>query len=550
MNRTAIYARYSTQMQRQASIEDQVRLCQERAEREGWTVGEVFSDMAISGATMLRPGLQALLERAARGEVDRVLAEALDRLSRDQADTATLFKKLSFHGVQIVTLAEGEITELHVGLKGTMNQLFLKDLAAKTRRGLRGRVEAGRSGGGNSYGYDVVRRLDSHGEVVTGERVINPDQAAIIRRIFHEFADGLSPKMIARRLNAECIPGPRGIAWRDTAIRGHRARGTGFLNNELYIGRLVWNRMRYVKDPETGRRVSRQNPREEWITTDVPDLRIVDDGLWDRVKRRQGEIDDTPRVQAIRASRFWDRKRQVHLLTGLLRCGSCGGGFAAVGKDYLACSAARKLGTCDQGRGYRRSELEETVLTLLRERLMQPDAVAQFIAEYSTAVNAGRASAAASRARLEQERTQIVRRLDGLYDAIADGLRTSGLKEKLEELEGRRATLDEQLAAPPPAPVRLHPNLSAIYRRKVEELGKTLADPEIRPMAIEAIRGLIRSATIEEREGHVRITLDGAITALVGLAQPEAGKSLCVGSVQVVAGARNYRYRHSLQIAV
>ena len=80
------------------------------------------------------------------------MTEALDRLSRDQADVAALYRQLTFAGVRIVTLAEGEINELHVGLKGTMNQLFLKDLADKTRRGLRGRVEAGKSGGGNSYG--------------------------------------------------------------------------------------------------------------------------------------------------------------------------------------------------------------------------------------------------------------------------------------------------------------------------------------------------------------------------------------------------------------
>lgn len=536
MTRTAIYARFSTQMQREASIEDQVRVCEDRARRDGLDVVAVHSDMAISGSTLLRPGLQAVLECAARGEIDLVLAEALDRLSRDQADIAALYKTLSFRGVRILTLAEGEISELHVGLKGTMNQLFLKDLAAKTRRGLRGRVEAGKSGGGNSYGYDVVRRLGPDGELVTGERTINEDHAAIIRRIFREFADGLSPKLIARRLNAESIPGPRGMAWRDTAIRGHRARGSGLINNELYVGRLVWNRLRYVKDPGTGRRISRQNPPEDWITTDVPALRIIDEDLWQRVKVRQGEITASPRVQAIKATRFWEKKRSIHLLTGLLRCGSCGSGFAAVGKDYLACSAARKLGTCDQTRGYRRVELEEVVLTLLRERLMQPDAVARFITNYGMAVNAGRAQESASRGRLEQERTELVRRLNGLYDAIADGIRTPGLKDRLEELEARRADLDAELAAPPPTSVRLHPNLSAMYRRKVEQLSQTLSDPEIRPMAIEAIRSLIQSATIESNGGNARITLDGAITALIGLAQPEAGQKLSVGSVEVVAG--------------
>lgn len=168
--RVAIYARFSSALQREASIEDQIGICRERADREGWEVARVYGDRAQSGATLLRPGLQELLADAGRGQFDIVLAEALDRLSRDQADVASLYKRLSFADVRIVTLAEGAIEELHVGLKGTMNQLFLKDLAAKTRRGLRGRVEAGFSGGGNSYGYRVVRRLLGSGEVSTGER--------------------------------------------------------------------------------------------------------------------------------------------------------------------------------------------------------------------------------------------------------------------------------------------------------------------------------------------------------------------------------------------
>jgi DNA invertase Pin-like site-specific DNA recombinase len=304
MTRAAIYARFSTSMQSERSIEDQVRLCAERAHADGMTVLDTFTDMALSGASMHRPGLQALLDRAKRDEIEVVLIEALDRISRDQADIAAIFKQLAFRGVRIITLAEGEISELHVGLKGTMNQLFLKDLAAKTRRGLRGRVEAGRSGGGNAYGYDVVRPLDTAGEPVRGERAINSKESQIVRRIFEEYAEGKSPKSIVKGLNADCIPGPRGKLWRDTAIRGHRQRGTGILNNELYVGRLVWNRLRYVKDPESGKRVSRMNPPESWITTDVPDLRIISDDLWARVKRRQETIDATPAVQGIKASRF------------------------------------------------------------------------------------------------------------------------------------------------------------------------------------------------------------------------------------------------------
>ncbi len=536
MTRVAIYARCSSQMQSEASIEDQLRICRDRVAHEGWTIIDVFSDMAISGASMQRPGIQRLMGEASSGKLDIIIAEALDRLSRDQADVATLFKRLSFHEVKIITLSEGEISELHVGLKGTMNQLFLKDLAAKTHRGLRGRVEAGRSGGGNSYGYDVVRRLGEDGLPITGERTINEVEAALIRRIFTEFSDGQSPKAIAKKLNAEKIPGPRGKAWRDTAIRGHRLRGTGLLNNELYIGKLIWNRLRYIKDPETGRRVSRLNPKDQWITTDVPDLRIVDDALWALVKKRQGEIDATPRVQAMKQTRFWEKRRATHLLTGLLRCGCCGGGFASVGKDYLACSAARKLGTCTQKRSLKRSELEEVVLNLLRQRLMRPEAVATFVAAVGRETNAGRMEANAERARLEAELTQITRRLDGLYEAIADGLRTTGLKAKLEDLEACGVEIEAKLSAPPPSPVRLHPQLSEIYRRKVKELSDTLADPEIRPMALKIIRGLIESVTIHDTDDGVRINLDGVITALIGLAQPDAEAFVGAGSVKVVAG--------------
>ncbi|MES2847362.1 MAG: recombinase family protein, partial [Pseudomonadota bacterium] len=129
MTRVALYARYSSDRQSDASIEDQVRVCLERAAREGWTVVQTFADRAISGASLLRPGLQGLIEEAMAGRIDLVLTEGLDRLSRDQADVAALFKRLTFAGVGIVTLADGVISELHVGLKGTMNQLFLKDLA-------------------------------------------------------------------------------------------------------------------------------------------------------------------------------------------------------------------------------------------------------------------------------------------------------------------------------------------------------------------------------------------------------------------------------------
>ena len=150
--RAAIYARYSTDMQSAASIEDQIRVCRERVEQERWTYYASYSDRAASGASRLRRNYQALLEDARRGAFDIVVAEALDRLSRDQEDVAHLFKHLSFAGIKLFTLSEGEISEIDIGLSGTMGALYVKQLAEKTRR-------VSRSGGAGSLGRRAEFRL-------------------------------------------------------------------------------------------------------------------------------------------------------------------------------------------------------------------------------------------------------------------------------------------------------------------------------------------------------------------------------------------------------
>src|SRR6185295_692748 len=127
MPRAIIYARYSSDLQSDKSVDDQVRECKKLAARDDYTIIETFEDRAISGALLnQRPGIQALLDRVRRGDVDAVLAEGLDRISRDQEHIAGVFKVLAFWGTKIVTISEGLVSELHIGLKGTMAALFLK----------------------------------------------------------------------------------------------------------------------------------------------------------------------------------------------------------------------------------------------------------------------------------------------------------------------------------------------------------------------------------------------------------------------------------------
>lgn len=261
--RACIYARYSTELQREASIDDQQRICRRLIDQQGWTQSILRADQGLSGTSNLRPGYQAMMMDARAGRFDVLVAESLDRLSRDQEHIAALHKQLRFLGIPIITVAEGEISELHIGLKGTMSALFIKDLAQKTHRGLEGRVRDGKSAGGISYGYRLDRQLSGDGSFNTGDRTIDETQAQIVRRIFREYAEGISPRSIAGRLNREHVPGPSGTAWGASTIYGNWRRGTGLLNNELYIGRLVWNRQHFIKDPDTGRRQARLNPPDQ-----------------------------------------------------------------------------------------------------------------------------------------------------------------------------------------------------------------------------------------------------------------------------------------------
>jgi hypothetical protein len=153
------------------------------------------------------------------------VVEALDRLSRKLADVADLHDRLNFLRIGLHTVATGEITPMHVGMLGTMAQMYLKDLAEKTRRGQLGRALKGRIPGGKAYGYDVLPA----GPDGAGERRINPAEAAVVQRIFALFAAGTSPRAIAKQLNAEAVLGPDGRDWRDTTIRGQLDRGTGII---------------------------------------------------------------------------------------------------------------------------------------------------------------------------------------------------------------------------------------------------------------------------------------------------------------------------------
>ena len=544
MIKVALYARYSSENQRDASIEDQLRLCRLHAEKQGWTIVDSYVDRAISGASLLRPGIQELIQDATRGRFAIVLAEAMDRLSRDQEDIAGLFKRMAFSGVKIVTLSEGDITHLHVGLKGTMNALFLKDLADKVRRGLRGRVEGGKSGGGNCYGYDVVKKFAADGEPVRGDRAINKFEACVVRRIFSNYASGKSPKRIAFELNKEGIKAPGGGDWGFSTINGNRRRGTGILNNEMYVGRIVWNRLRYIKDPDTGERVSRPNPESEWIFHDVPELRIIEQDLWNRIKARQEAI----KVERStgKPNRLHERQRAKYLFSGLTRCACCGGGYSMISQTLVGCSTARNKGTCKNRLNIRRDGLEKRVLNGLKGHLMDPELFAIFCEEFTRRMNERRMEARAAIDAAHAEIPRIERDLERLVDRfLKEDEAADALHARMKQLEARKRELQVFLADAEEPPPVLHPSMAIVYRQRVGALYDALQHEASRAPAADIIRSLVSEIILTPKNGFLQVELRGDLVGILTVAaagrpkSPTSGEAGSVLTQQVMTVTAN-----------
>ncbi len=519
--RVVLYARYSSDRQSEHSIDDQLRICRAHAEHQGWTVVATFHDAALSGTSTARPGFQALQAAMRRGSFDLVLAEGLDRFSRDQEHVAAFHKLATFTGVRLVTLGDGEVSSLHVGLKGTMNALYVQDLAAKTRRGIAGRVQAGKCFGSAPFGYRrITGRLRADGELERGLREIDPLQADIVRRIFAEFASGRSPIAICRQLNAEGIQSPSGVGWSTMTLRGRPSRGDGILRNRAYIGELVWNRLTRVVDPASGRLARRVNPTEARVTGEVPELRIIDQPLWEAVQRRLVETASEVDPLAGKA-RFWEQRGPVFLLSGKVRCGTCDGSFTMMSGGFLRCTAAQRH-LCTNRASIRRDRLEAQVITLLAENLMEPVLAEAFAEAFTAEWNRMAAEAGLQSAQLRRDLAAVERKLSNLLDALAEGFRGAGVQAKLAGLELDRDRLAQAIQHSQPTPVRLLPNLGHAWRRTLAGLRERLAGPEHDAHARDIVRQLIERVVIHPAPPRKPpdITIEGRLEQMLITAQP------------------------------
>lgn len=516
--RTVIYARYSSQLQNARSIEDQIGVCRERADREGWPIADVYTDYAISGAAGIesaqRPGLNALLARVEAGGIDQVLTESTDRIARHQGDAFAIRERFQFVGARLFTLMDGEVDDITGTIKGLMDARFRKDLGARIKRGQRGTIKEGRAAAGIAYGYRRANRLDERGELVRGLREIDPDQAEIVHRIFEEYAAGRAPQAIAKQLNEDGVAPPRGATWRQSTILGDRQRQNGMLNNRVYAGVLVHNRTSKVVNPTTRRTVIRPNPESEWIEQDAPNLRIVDDTLWQRVQAIRAEGAGVHRTY---------QRRPKHLLSGLGRCGVCGGGWIRRTGEYWACGRYHDGGGCTNNRSIKNDNFEQQVLTHLQHQLLAPELVAEYVREYHREHARLWGEGQRERGTIERRLGEAKRKVDRLVEAIAaGGAEFAEIRDVLAKARADRDALTSQLAGIDAVPViALHPHIADDYRRQVQALQDALkGNPAAQLEAIPRLRALIDRVILLPKLGGrgVEVQVIGRIEELISLA--------------------------------
>ena len=363
-----------------------------------------------------------------------------------------------------------------------------------------------------------------------------------IRRIFADYARSLSPRAIARALNAEGVAGPRNGQWTASLLLGSAARETGLLRNRLYVGERVWNRQDYLKDPDTGKRRARMNPKSAWITDKVPLLAIVERQVWDQVQSQLSarSISTGPTLPSENlGTRLSNARRPRWALAGLVRCGLCDGPMSVMGSQgRLGCANHVERGTCENRRTVLRDALLSRVLNGLKEHLLAPELVAEFVRAHIAETNAANRNRKTLESSLEQQKSKLDRQIRNLLDLLKEGHGGSAMAGELREVENQKAQIEADIAAtaqPEPVPV-LHPSLPDLYRRQVEALEESLRNSEMATDAISSLQSLIGAVRITPREGRGEydVTLVGDLAAFMvagdaGVAVGRRAKSMNSG---------------------
>lgn len=426
--RVAIYARYSSNNQREESIDAQIRAIKEYCDNCGYSIVKTYIDEARSATTDNRPNFKNMINDSSLNIFDYVIVHKLDRFSRDKYDSVHYKRILKNNNVSVISVLERlddspESCILESVIE-SMAEYYSKNLARETMKGMKENAyKCMHTGGKPPLGYDV--------DPSTKKYIINEEEAKSVRLIFELYAKGLGYTHIVDELNSLGYKTKIGNPFGTNSI-------AEILRNEKYTGLYVFNKTPKKINGKRNSHVSK--PEEEIIRVKDGMPRIVSDETYNKVQER---LQNNKRNASNKA-------KECYILSGKIKCGLCGS--AMVGHTSKCGRGKKKYSTYRCGRRYKykdcslkplnRDFIEEIVINKLKQHIFNPNSMEILTKKISISYENSLKNNKSDIKTIERQVKETNKEIDNLIAAIANGINSSSIKDKLILLEDRKSYLN------------------------------------------------------------------------------------------------------------
>lgn len=557
----ASYSRYSSDLQHAASIVDQQRRCRERAEHDGFRIEPEleFADEAVSGTKSDREGLNALMAAASEGRFRVLYFESLSRLARESVITMPMLKTLvHIHGVRVISITEGvdsaiDNWEMLAAILAVQHEQYIRYLSHSVFRGQEGNVLARFSVGDMCLGYrsEPVPESEGGGRGRNAKPrmryIIEPETSTWVIRVFHWFLEEKrSIQWITRELTRLGAPKDH----RSSKPGWHHSYVRRLLSNTKYIGRWPWGKRKNVRNPMNGK--IRQKERDEqerakW-ERDFPELRIISDAVFDKAQVRLAEYKDMgrrrPNGQLSGSTPNTSRTSPRHLLSGIVRCGECGGTFhvSGAGAKYLTCQNYGK-GLCSCKTKLQRDRAERMIIDAIASRVLSNSEWKRAVYDQSVAAFSQLSSRLPSDLVSKRKALEAAeRKISNLVDQMEEDDVDPDIKQRLAQRQAERDRLKRELNSleRQAQPLTLPPTLEWV-EQQLGVLHTRLTDGSPEAAAL-ALRGLLKDGIIAVQEvkqpGRSRHFHRGCLTLNTATVCSSLGSAIPVESSELVESIR------------
>ncbi len=425
------YCRFSSNNQREESIDAQKRAIKYFSQQEGYNILRFYEDRAISGKTDNRPSFQQMMEDVEKGEFEIVIVHKLDRFSRDAADAVNYEKRLKLHGVQLVSVMEkldnsptGNLMKMIIT---AINSFYVANLALEIGKGLKeNALKAETTGGTPPLGYDIIDK----------KYVINENEADAVRLLFQMYDQGYGYGAIIRQLNALGYKTKRNKPFGKNSLYE-------LLHNERYKGVFVYNK-KTARRPDGTRSSRRLKPENEIIRIPGGVPALVDEDLWNRVNER---------LQNNKRNAGSFKAKEMYLLSGLIYCGECGysmhGNARYPAPDrpksitYRCCHRDNNLSCTNKE--IKRDDIENYVIDQLQKYMFNDDIIPELTANLNNYINQNTVNNDTDKVKYLDKLKELETGKTNIIEAIAKSGFADVFTKKLADIETETATVTAML---------------------------------------------------------------------------------------------------------